>query len=65
LKRAIGGAEGAKMALIAASAKHALSLCTGGDEGRRLAAESIAALAQAGAKEPEKMIVMTAASFAR
>jgi tetratricopeptide (TPR) repeat protein len=65
LTRAIRNAEQAKTALMAASAKHALGLCKGGDEGRRLTAESLAAVGQAGAKEPERIIAMTAPGFVR
>jgi hypothetical protein len=65
LTRALSEAERAKTALMAASAKHALGLCKGGDEGRRLTEESFAALGQAGAKEPERVIAMTAAGFVR
>ncbi len=63
LRDAARDASSAKMALMEATAKHALGVCAGGDEGRRLVSESVSALAAAGAKQPERLIAMTAGGF--
>ena len=64
LERAVKEAEGAKLALIGAGAKHALGTCRGGDEGGRLVREALETVGAEGAKEPERLIAMVAPGFA-
>jgi serine/threonine protein kinase/tetratricopeptide (TPR) repeat protein len=65
LERAVLDADAGKLGLVAASARHALGVCKGGDEGTRLRGDAFDAVAREGAKDPASLVAMTAPGFAR
>jgi hypothetical protein len=65
LERVTSDADAGNLGLVAASARHALGTCKGGDDGTRLSGDAFAAVSREGAKDPASLMAMTAPGFAR